>query len=227
MSEIAASRMRIVVLLLSLFLWQCDTQKFIDFDYDARQLARAVTVSGTVTNIFTNEPVSLAQLSFEGQLTLTDERGKYDDSYILSVDDNANRPVPVTITADKFFPFDTSLVVFPLDNVLNARLTYAAPIVLSGFLDEDTIANAVIFDYQGTGNIDSVFVLGWYEPTNSSRLPFYREFPMEFSRVIDANSAEYLLDMPVIIQFGILKPGRIRFRVVDRDGYEEDTIFFF
>ena len=220
-------RTKLYCLILPFLLLACNWEKLADFDYDAQQLAKAVTVTGTITNVFTGEPVPFAELSFEGQLTLTDEQGNFDDDYILSVDDNANRPVPVGITAEKFFPFDTSLVIFPIDNVLNARLTYAAPIVLSGFLDEDTVATAVIFDYQGNNNIDSVFVLGWYEPTNSSRLPFYREFPMEFSRVIDANSAEYRLDMPVIIQFGILKPGRIRFRVVDRDGYQEDTIFFF
>ena len=223
---VAAMLRRSLLLLCPLLLWQCDTQKFIDFDYDARPLARTVEVAGIVSNVFTGEPVPSAQLSFEGQLTSTDENGEYDGHYLLSLDDNANRPVPIYITAEKYFPLDTSLIVFPVRNQLNAQMTYAAPILLSGVLGSDRIATAIIFDYQGVDNIDSVFALGWYDRGDGPRVRFYHPEQMTLVRQIDQHSAEYQVALPHIT-WAALVTSRIRFRMVDRDGFEEDKLIIF
>ena len=213
--------------LVFLLLIACDSARFTGFSYQAEELAKTAPVSGLITNVFTGAPVDSAEVSFDGQVAMTDEFGEFRSHYFLSVDDDANRLVPVTITAEKYFDLDTAVVIFPIANVLNARLTYAAPIVISASVNQSGTASAIVFDYQGAANIDSVFALGWYAPTNGSRINFYSEIQMTFVQQIDFNHAEYSGQLSNEVPNAALLRSRLRIRAKDDDNFEEDTLFLF
>lgn len=225
-AKFGKTRCLLPIALAFLALTACENGRYTGFSYQAQELVKTAPVSGTITNVFTGDPVDAAEVSFEGQIMLTNDQGNYLGRYFLSNDDDANRAVPVTIAADKYFVQDTTLIFLPLANVLDASLVYAAPIVISAEINDDAIATAIVFDYQGADNIDVVVAFGWYAPTDGSRVNFYHEVAMDFVRQIDVNRAEFRAELEPLDN-AVLVPSRIRIRAVDNDNFEEDTLILF
>ena len=157
---------------------RCDVEKYTGYNYDAQSFEQGVTIRGSVTNKFTGEGVGNAVLRINNQQTRTDGAGNYEMRYILTEDDNLNRPATITITAENYLPFNTSAIVFPEEEMqLNFELTYGAPIIEAAVLPQLELCQAIVLDYQGIGDIASVVA--------------------HFSYVNDAGSIQEEIDVPL------------------------------
>ena len=202
----------------------CDTNKFLGYDYKAEQVNQAVPISGKITNAFTGAPVRDALVLVENVADSTDQLGEFQLQALLGEDERSGRPVSVAVRSEKYFPLDTTAVIYPQNNVLDQRLIYAAPIVLESSLDSNYHSRAVLFDYQGVDDIVSVQCLGYYlHSIPNSNLPAWIAFDMIRTEILDANTAVYEGELDN--EVGLLIFDRLRIRAIDRDNYQEETIF--
>ncbi|RMF60567.1 MAG: carboxypeptidase regulatory-like domain-containing protein, partial [Calditrichaeota bacterium] len=134
-------------------------------------------IQGTVLNKFTGNSVENALVEINHQSTQTNSRGQFEMLYILTEDDNLNRPAPITVTAENYLPFTTSQVIFPLDTLyLTLEIEYGAPIIEAASLPEFQLCQVIVLDYQGVEDIQSVTVRLTYvdasgTPRNEIELP--------------------------------------------------------
>lgn len=229
-----------IVTLLAL-LSGCDADKFFSYNYDAAEVSEVVDIRGQLNNIFTNLPVKDATVSFGGQATLSDSSGGYLLKYFLGLDEQYNQDIPVRITHPKYQTFDTSMVIFPSGNILNARLVYAAPIILAGQIQSDitcpdpenifsctVTAWSVVFDYQGESDIDSVFIDGRYLDDVNHKVLSHRT-QIYYAGAIDGRTARFEGQIPLYIPtsggsgeaIGVLINNLFFVRAVDKSGFRE------
>lgn len=208
---------------MGIWLWRCDAGKFTGFNYDADRVADSARVSGTVSNLFTRQPVAQALVNIGELQTATDSLGRYNLDFPLSGDVNRNKQISVHVTKDKFYPFDTEIIIFPLNNLLNVDLRYGAPIPRRAVL-LDTICQAIIFDYQGIADVDSVTALLRYV------LPRvfggFVAFPMQQVAVIGDSVGYYQVTAPPFIRGkGNLMTDTYFIRAVDKEGFKDKIVF--
>ncbi len=88
----------------------CDKDnKLLGYNNDAETIA----IEEKITNVFTNEPFIRATVDISGQDATANPEGGYKLLYLLGNDENLNRPIPVMITAEKYRPLYTDLVISP------------------------------------------------------------------------------------------------------------------
>lgn len=222
-------------------LSSCDADKFFSYNYDAAAVSEVIDIRGQLSNIFTNMPVKDATVSFGGQATLSDSSGAYLLKYFLGLDEQYNQDIPVRITHPKYHTFDSSMVIFPSGNILNARLVYAAPIILAGHIETDltcpdpgniltctVTGSAVVFDYQGESDIDSVFIEGRYLD-DFNRKVFTKSTQIYYVGAIDGRTARFEGQIPFYIptsgaageSIGALISNLFFVRAVDKSGFRE------
>ncbi len=224
-------RKKILLLFLSvltlMMFSSCDNEKFLNYNYEAEAVAQSVTVTGNIQNIFTDAPVNDALVTLEGQATVTNDNGLFSLNYFTGFDEGLSRPVDVTITADKYYPLETEVVIYPEGTEINEKMVYGAPIVLEATLDSAThYSRAIIRDYQGVENIDSVYAWGWYlAVVYGSNLWRWIPQEMTFVRNIDANTAEY--EVYLSREVGLLIYSRMQIYATDQEGFKEQQIFLF
>jgi len=158
----------VFVLIMFLFSTGCNSEKFLKYNYDAEELAESAAISGTVINKFTRRGVAFAAIEFEDQKTTADSVGGYFLNYILSPDAGQNLAISIRIDAVNYFSLDTSLIVFPEDTRIDFSMEYAAPIIEAVVIVNSQILQALVRDYQGTGNIDSVKVRLHFKNSNGT-----------------------------------------------------------
>lgn len=219
----------------------CDANKFFSYNYDAAEISEVIDIRGQLINVFTDMPVKDATVSFGGQATLSDSSGGYLLKYFLGLDEQYNQDIPVHITHPKYETLDTSMVIFPSGNVLNARLVYAAPIILAGHIENDTTcpdpenifsctvtASAVVFDYQGESDIDSVFIEGRYLDDGNHKV-VTQSTQIYYTGAIDGQTARFEGQIPFYIptvggsgeSIGVLINNLFFVRAVDKSGFRE------
>jgi len=224
-------------LFMFLLFGGCDAEKFVGYNYDAEQLAKSADITGQITNIFTNEPVVEANVNVVGQTATTNQAGEYFLDYIFRGDEELDKMIPVTISAEKYYAIDTTIIIYPSNNQLNIKLVYGAPLILESERTDTTecciIIRAVIFDYQGISDIDSVFAHVWYYWDNgiNDNVDEVRTL-MSRTATIDEYSAEFRCEIPIqtVIQDGIgslIPAGRHKIVVNDKSGFNETTYFFY
>ncbi len=203
----------------------CDSDKYLGYNYSAEELDNRVTVTGQVRDFFTGLPVANATVNFGGVVTSTLGDGSYRLVYILQADESFGRAVTVTFTRDKYFPLQSSLVIYPLDNSLEARLIYAAPIIRSSSF-QDSVCTATVFDYQGVADIDSVFATVTYVDVDSGyTVP--RTFPMQLLRQLDDNTGVFQAIVKDSLDAGRLDRHRYSIFVIDKSNFTDSRFFFF
>jgi hypothetical protein len=150
---------KIFGLLLALLFFTACEENFWGYNYDAPALINTSRIKGTITNTFTGEPVSEAIISINDQVTMSDESGNYLLNYIIPDDAEPNKLETgyVSVSAPKYLDYNGSLIIYPFENYMDIELKYAAPIVKNAMSDGDT-TQAIIIDYQGVEDIDSVSV---------------------------------------------------------------------
>lgn len=216
----------IVSLCCAALLMRCDTEKYLGYSYNADLPDNSVTISGKVVNTFTDQLVEGAIVDVNGQTTGTNYYGEYSFTYVVAIDEGYSRPIPVTVTKENYFPLHTSLVIYPTDdNVLDARLVYAAPIIQQSTY-VDSICSAEVFDYQGVNDIDSVFTINAYIDADSG-YAFLDTLPMPRTNILDANTGLFQVVVPDCVGTGQLA-GSVRYQIlaIDKSNFRDIRMFF-
>lgn len=221
---------RYIAILSSFFIYaflltRCDSDKYLGYNYSAEKLDNRVTVAGQVQDFFTGLPVANATVNFGGILTFTLADGSYRLEYPLQADESFGRAVPVTFSRDKYFPLQNSLVIYPVDNTLDARLVYAAPIIRSSTF-QDSVCTATVFDYQGVADIDSVLAMFTYVDVDSGyTIP--RTFPMQLLSQPDDNTGIFQTIVKDSLDIGTLDRYRYSIFAIDKSNFTDTRFFFF
>ncbi len=177
----------------------CDTQKFFGYDYEAEAIGRTVQITGRITDKDSGVPVEEALVNFEGQTALTFNQGEFALEYLLGTDEDFGRFIPVTITNEKYFTLDTSVMIFPTDSEFNAELTFGAPSPLQTTEFELEKFQTTIRDFQGVDDIETVYWICTYWVEAQNDLGGFRQpdtVVMNRTAILDANTAEYRVTAP-------------------------------
>jgi hypothetical protein len=156
-------------ILLSAFL---SCEEFTGSQTESNLQTTDIIISGSITDIFTQNEVSGASVQLgENYQATSDVNGQFSIHYQLTTDDERNKPVSLQISAANYIPFKQELLIFPVDYQLKISLTYAAPIIRESVLVFHIfpeigvplyVCQALVEDYQGYQDIDSVKVIFYY-----------------------------------------------------------------
>lgn len=195
---------RIFVLWVCLPFSACDSQKYFGYNYEAEMFVEIASFYGRVTNGFTGESVPFATIRIEDQGAMADARGNYRFNYRLSNDARLGKELELVIAAPNYFPHVQRKPVFPGTFELNVSLEYAAPIIeLTGCFDM-TFCQAIVFDYQGVNDIDTVTAHFQYLGANST-VTYEFDAGLKRLRTVSPNRAHYQATVePVSPQYGTL-----------------------
>ena len=197
----------IVFLMLAI---SCDSEKFLGYDYQADALAKTAQIKGRLIDRATEEPAEEVFISFDGQDAQTFVDGDFQLEYYLGTDEELGKFIPISITSEKYFPLDTTMMIFPGENEFNAELTFGAPEPLGTWEVENERFRTVIRDYQGVDDIDQVYWIAvyWVYPTGDQE--GYRQpdtVAMERTAILDDYRAEYRVSAPVYSDRLIIRRG--------------------
>jgi hypothetical protein len=160
MKKFAASLLLICILGSA----SCDLEKLTGYKHDYNPIPESARIFGVIKDRHTFTPIPNALILAGNQATYSDTSGNYLLYYYFSADDDRNKPVTMKMRATNYMKVDTSLVVFP-ENEVNIYSVYAAPIILSHALVDSicdikicqAICQAIVFDYQGANDIVRVY----------------------------------------------------------------------
>jgi len=218
---------------LFIIISSCDTDRFFGYNHEADEQLESTDIYGTVTNVFTGEPVEKVNIKFGSFVTRTDKDGYYFTKYALQEDENRNAPVHVAVKMRQYYEFEDDLILYPLSNEYNIVLIYAAPIIVQstiGTLHPEMIfgppfvppmyAQARIRDYQGIETITKVTVTVFYSLNPDEPV----EYELELMRIINKTDAFYQFKVPLYNQkIGVFEyNGTFTFRVYDNEGYFQE-----
>ena len=190
--------------ILLIFIISCDLEKLDGYEYKYDPPPESAIFTGTIYNRFTFDPVWNAEINIANQVTYSDAQGKYILYYHFNEDDERNAPVNIKISADDYLETDTSLVVFP-ENQLNAYIHYAAPIIQKIALVDTNILQAIVFDYQGYNDIATVRAQYAYRRPGEKYPSLYAESKLTRVFVDSINTSYYeSLIAPSIVEYGNL-----------------------
>ena len=156
----------ILFIFFVLLLSSCDFDKYFGYSNETEDLLQYVEIRGKVTNFYTDEPAPIVRVSVRHYETLTDYAGHFYFTYILTADDERNRPLLFRFTQEKYYPEEKSVVINPLGTEVNVSMRYAAPIIKkaalfpgqnSGYLEGNVYTcQAIVMDYQGINTVTKV-----------------------------------------------------------------------
>ncbi len=202
-----------------LFFENCDSDKFFSFNYEAEQFVELATITGQVSNLFTGLPVGGARIEIENQFTESDDDGFYRLDYQLSDDAGLGRDISITASAEEFLPLTITRQFFPQPVEINFQLELGAPVIEDVSFPELSFVQAIILDYQGVDDIDTVIANIRYLDPATNLVTQILELGMDRIEVVDANRAHYqLVVVPQHPQFGSVSPGII-VTVIDQSGF--------
>ncbi len=168
-------------------------EQFIGYNYDADVEDNTIRISGRVRNIFTDEPVAGALVQIGIQQTLTDYFGDYILHVDLGTDEERDKPVPVTVTAEKYDAFEDQFVIYNEDKEYVIKLVYVAPIIKEASIyPTSSLLNCDvrIYDYQGFADIKTVQATFYYIKDFSPDMKRL-DMDLEFVKFITPLSALY------------------------------------
>ena len=177
------------ILFIIIFIAGCD-EKFLGYNYEAPALIKATRIQGNLSDKYSNKPIHPATININGQETMTDENGYYLLNYIVpdDIDPNQQEIGYISITAPDYLHYNSTLIIYPIENILNIELEYAPPIIISAISQGDT-TQAIVKDYQGVEDINYVSVT-FLEDTGFG-IWVRKEFEMTKMSNIDINTAYY------------------------------------
>ncbi len=160
-------KLSIPLIALILVFSSCDSEKFLNYNFDAELQVKTATVSGKITNTFDARDVRGAEVQIGSQTTYTDSLGNFKLTYLLTEDNQVGAPVEIIIKARNYYDLTLTREIFESDNIeLNLKMIYGAPIIEQVSLANYEVCQAVILDYQGPDDI--VSVIGHFEYRNAS-----------------------------------------------------------
>ncbi len=213
-------------LLLSILFMACE--RLIGYNYQGEKLTKKAKIHGTISNIFTNEPVSNAHIQIGNNITLSDELGEYLIHLTLGIDEERDKPVPVIIIAENFFTFYDSLLLYPRETDYDPVLTYAAPIikesVLTYHIPGGWVCQARIKDYQGVEDITTVVGTFLYSRMGAIHYTVLNQ-NLDFIKNISKTEAYYQCTTPSSLGDGWFLDTKTKYKikVIDKDGYSDNV----
>lgn len=207
--------------ILTIFIISCDLEKLDGYKYTYDPPPESAIFTGTIYNRFTLKPLQLAEINIANQITFSDAQGKYILYYHYNEDDQRNQPVNVKISADDYLDVDTSIIVFP-ENQLNVYIKYAAPIIKKIALVDTSFIQAIVFDYQGYNDITTVHAQHAYRRPGEKFPSLYAETKLIRVFVDSLNTSYFESRIPrSIVEYGNLIPDEYSVRAQDRVHYED------
>ncbi len=215
-----------IITSLSIFGQGC--QEFISSNTQSQLHKTNITISGIINDIYNNTAVYEASITFgKDYQTFSDVDGRFSILYRLTTDDERNRPVRLQITARNYLPFEQEIIIYPLDYALEIGLIYAAPIiresvlVLYQFDDFDIplyVCQALIEDYQGYSDIDSVNAIFFYLNTDTQEI---RRLTIPMTLIAPASSRSAYYEATAYPQLESVWEIRTNFdlQATDQSGY--------
>ena len=214
--------MRYTLLLLLIFF---GCEKFTGHNYESESIADKSRVYGTIRNKFnSSERVVNAHVEIGYITTSTDSSGNYDVDYIISTDDNRNKPVDIYITAPNYHDLQTDFLVFPPESKIDLSMEYGAPIIEKIWIGvpEEIVHQVLVTDYQGIENIQSVTTGIYYVKFDDPEIRI-ETIAMQLYNKLSENSAYYyataLPSLPDGWFYDPVDPTHIQFTVTDRDSF--------
>jgi hypothetical protein len=160
------------VLIFTMILTLVSCEEFVSSQTDSHLQKTEIIIAGTVRDIFSQAAVYGATIQLgEDYQVYSDVKGQFLIQYLLTTDDERNKPLSLQISAPNYFPFDQELVIYPMDYDLEISLVYAAPIiqesvlVLHQFIEFREllyVCQLLLTDYQGYSDVDSVKAIFYY-----------------------------------------------------------------
>lgn len=180
----------------------CDS--YLGYKLNADQPNDAVSVSGTIINVFTLEAVDSALVQMGALQTTTDDFGRYNLLYPLTTDVQRDKPIPFVVSRKNYAEYKTQFILYDQALVHNAALVYIAPIIIDATLKISTYESlykctAQIQDFQGTADIDTVFGRFYYHAEHEQEM-LIRYFPFEFVRDSSSTIAFYECYVPLLFE---------------------------
>ena len=211
-----------IVSILILFIISCDLEKLDGYEYTYDPPPESAIFTGTIYNRFTFEPVELAQINIANQITYSDAQGKYILYYHYNEDEERNQPVDIKISRDNYLDVDTSIVVFP-ENELNVFIKYAAPIIQRiALVDTFYYLQAIVSDYQGYNDITTVHAQYAYRRPGEKLPSLYVERLLTRVFVDSLNTSYYQSRVDRSIpEYGNLMMDEYSFRAEDRNHLQD------
>jgi len=214
----------LIFISIPLALISCDLDKFVGYNYDAESLIGTVQISGLVTNSFTGLHVKNARIQFGNEATYSDIDGNYLIVYPLGTDEERNKIIPITVSAENYFQYADSTIIYPENKEFNFSLVYAAPIIESSSLVSTTdsaICYATIFDYQGIADIATAFTVFSYLqwPLTATRM-------MQIDSLDSENRAIYRCSIAIFDnENGGINTSTHKITVFDKEGFSDSRTF--
>jgi len=212
---------------LILFLSSCDFDKFLGYSNEAEDLLKYVKITGNVTNFYTGKPASVIHVNVRQYETLTDYTGNYNFTYILTADDERNRPIVFKFSHEKYYPLEKSVLIDPLGMEVNVAMHYAAPVIekTALFWKNDParegnylICQAIILDYQGINTLSKVEATLQLENA-ACTITWEESFLM--SMVDNPTMNKGYFQAEILLQPGAHLKNGYRVYALDNEGYEE------
>ncbi len=208
---------------LIFFLLLISCEKYTGFDFTGDVPAETAKIYGLVKNTFTNEPVAKARVTFGNYTTYTDKLGNYSIFYPIQTSEQRDQPIPVTVEAINFYPYQAAVILYPNSNELNVALEYGAPIIrqnafVSYTFHQDPIyvCQALVIDYQGITDIDSVWATFYFESISSD----IKTVNVKMDRISDVSDTEAYYQCIISVTLGDwdLRAG-YDITAIDREGF--------
>jgi len=154
----------ILLLICLLGTVSCDLEKLTGYKHDYNPIPESARIFGVVKDRHTFTPIPNALIMAGNQATYSDTSGNYLLYYYFNEDDDRNKPITMKMKATNYLKVDTSLVVFP-ENEVDIFSVYAAPIILNHALVDmictevscQAYCQVIIFDNQGVNDIVRVY----------------------------------------------------------------------
>jgi len=207
----------------------CEPEKYWGSQLEGEALLETARISGQVTNHHTGEGVPETRLKFAETETATNFYGFYFINYILSDDELRNKPVPLTISANNYYPDTDNLFLDGSDLELNYELIYGAPFVqrkafIPGSFTFTAQIQAEVMDHQGGESITDVTVCLYR--LRPQKGPEY--YPMRRIGSDHELSANYSVQVPFSVDYsaaGFEYHQSFELIVTDNEAFD-DTVHF-
>lgn len=219
------NRMLVNLLMIIFLLLSCDTEKYFSYNYDAREFSEIASFSGTITNVFTGARVPGATIRIEDQSTETNMQGFYRLDYVLSADAKLSKEIDIEVIAFNYLPYTQTQSIFPGDFPLDVELEYGAPIIQKTGCNNMTFCQAVVFDYQGTDDIEAVTAHLTYFARNGHNLITRKvDVKLNLKETVSENTAHFQVIVEPISQLGDSLGRYYTITAVDKFGFSDNLL---
>ncbi len=211
---------RLMVFILSVFLiTACKVEEFTGFKVETISQSESLRITGQVISYYTSDSVMAAFVTIGSRQTITDEKGEFTLSYVLSESEKRNKPTPVHIVAENYYAYHDQLYLNQQNTNFVFYLKYAAPMILDATavfqrtIEYDYICQAVVKDFQGISTVQTVKAVFFNRDAVGDSLVSF----LQLKEYVDAQTGKF----QSTTRFSDWFPDRFYLKVVDREGYQD------